>query len=256
VAGERVFLGDRAGGGWRADQRSFEVAYLEDGAEQRLGLADAAGLAFETAAPIRDFPSYKGQRNNPGLWWSSTMQGHVGHESWLERDHLMLLDFDPTVTGIASQPFWLFWDDDGKQRSHAPDYFVRTTGGQGAVIDCRLAKQIKPRDQVTFEVTAEACEQVGWSYRLLDAPADPVLVNNVRWLAGYRQPRHHRMDTATRLVEVFAKTRPLLEGVEHVGDPIAVLPVAYNLMWNHVLECDLSVPLHEHSDVVCIGGDR
>jgi hypothetical protein len=27
----------------------------------------------------------------------------VGYESWLERDQLMLLDFDPAVVGIASQ---------------------------------------------------------------------------------------------------------------------------------------------------------
>jgi hypothetical protein len=26
----------------------------------------------------------------------------------MERDHVMALDFDPTVVGIASQPFWLF----------------------------------------------------------------------------------------------------------------------------------------------------
>jgi hypothetical protein len=28
----------------------------------------------------------------------------VGYESWLERDRLILLDFDPEVVGIASQP--------------------------------------------------------------------------------------------------------------------------------------------------------
>ena len=49
-----------------------------------------------------------------GLWWSSTAGAHVGFESWLERDELIRLDFDPTVTGIASQPFWLYWtDEDG-----------------------------------------------------------------------------------------------------------------------------------------------
>ena len=31
-----------------------------------------------------------------------TMGAHVGYESWLERDHVMLLDFDPRVTAIAS----------------------------------------------------------------------------------------------------------------------------------------------------------
>src|SRR4029077_2464297 len=34
---------------------------------------------------------------------------HVGFESWLERDHVMALDFDPAVGAIASQPFWLLW---------------------------------------------------------------------------------------------------------------------------------------------------
>ena len=27
-------------------------------------------------------------------WWSATDGGHVGYESWPERDHVMLLDFD------------------------------------------------------------------------------------------------------------------------------------------------------------------
>ena len=49
----------------------------------------------------------------------------AGYNSWLERDRLVLLDFDPDVIGIASQPFWLFWTTaEGKARSHAPDYFA------------------------------------------------------------------------------------------------------------------------------------
>jgi hypothetical protein len=45
-----------------------------------------------------------------GLWWSATTGGHVGFESWMER--VMALDLDPTVVGIASQPFWLSWRDE------------------------------------------------------------------------------------------------------------------------------------------------
>jgi hypothetical protein len=62
----------------------------------------------------------------------------VGFESWLERDHLMALDFEPTVVGIASQPFWPRWADDGGVRvSHAPDFFARRADGSAVVIDCR-----------------------------------------------------------------------------------------------------------------------
>lgn len=67
-------------------------------------MAEAWGLALETSQPARRFTSYMGQRNLPGHWWSATDGQHVGYESWLERDHLMLLDFDPAVVAIASQP--------------------------------------------------------------------------------------------------------------------------------------------------------
>jgi hypothetical protein len=33
----------------------------------------------------------------------------VGFESWVERGHLVALDFAPEVTAIVSQPFWLCW---------------------------------------------------------------------------------------------------------------------------------------------------
>ncbi|MGW0062598.1 hypothetical protein ACWDTT_22040 [Streptosporangium sandarakinum] len=70
---------------------------------------------------VRRFVSHKGQRHLPGDRWSATTRSLVGYESWLERDHVMLLDIDEAVTGISSRPFWLFWTtQDGKSRSHAP----------------------------------------------------------------------------------------------------------------------------------------
>jgi hypothetical protein len=63
--------------------------------------------AFELAVPWRGFPSFRRQSNFPGWWWSATTGGHVGYESWLERDHVMVLDFDRAVTGLSSQPFRL-----------------------------------------------------------------------------------------------------------------------------------------------------
>ena len=49
-----------------------------------------------------------------------------GLKLWLERDHLLNLDFDPTVVGIVPQLFWLHWiDAAGKPDSHAPDFFAR-----------------------------------------------------------------------------------------------------------------------------------
>ncbi|MEU7900864.1 TnsA-like heteromeric transposase endonuclease subunit [Nonomuraea sp. NPDC049152] len=89
-------------------------------------------------------------------------------------------------TSGSSQPFWLFWaSENGKSRSHAPDFFLRREDGCGVVVDCRPIERRKPRDAEAFEATRQACELVGWEYRLVGA-LDPVTAANVRWLAGYR----------------------------------------------------------------------
>jgi len=85
-------------------EEHVEVAWLDADGEQRAPLGEATAAAFEYAKPVRSFPSYKGQRNFPGLYWSATVSGHVGFESWLERDHAMLLDFDPAIVAFAAQP--------------------------------------------------------------------------------------------------------------------------------------------------------
>ena len=53
--------------------------------------------------PVRRFGSHAGMGHYPGWWWSATMSAHVGYESLLERDRLMLADFDRGVTAVASR---------------------------------------------------------------------------------------------------------------------------------------------------------
>jgi len=173
----------------------------------------------------------------------------VGFESWLERDHVVALDFDRSVVGIASQPFWLSWTDaEGRGVSHAPDYFGRRSDGSVVVVDCRPVDRRKAADVVKFDTTAAACASLGWEYRLVGA-ADSVRTSNLRWLAGYRHPRHWVASTAAALLEVFIAPAPLMGGAESVGDPVAVLPVLFHLLRRQDLTVDLSVPLHDGSRV-------
>ncbi|TMR88564.1 TnsA-like heteromeric transposase endonuclease subunit [Nonomuraea basaltis] len=120
----------------------FEVSYVDLHGTQVSGPLNACWDAlFEDALPVRSFPSFKGQRNFPGWWWSATSGRHVGHESWLEHDHAMLLDFDPEVVGFSSQP--LAWQQEAKRREHVPDYFARQADGTGVVIDVRADERIE-----------------------------------------------------------------------------------------------------------------
>jgi hypothetical protein len=71
----------------------FELAYADERGEQRTPLTEAWSAPFESCAPVRGFPSYKGQPHHVGRWWTATTGTLVGYESWLERDRLVLLDF-------------------------------------------------------------------------------------------------------------------------------------------------------------------
>jgi len=142
----------------------------------------------------------------------------------------MLLDFDPDVAGLSSQPFRLSWDAGGVRRRHVPDFFARLSDGSGVVVDVRADDRIGPRDTAAFEAAARACELAGWQFRRAGA-VGPVLLANVRWLAGYRHPRHAGQVTVPAVREVFGAGLPLIEGARLLGDPVAVLAGVYHWLW-------------------------
>jgi len=218
----------------------FELAFLDEaGRRQSAVLPDCWGVRFEHAVPVRAFPVVREHRNYPGLWWSVTTGGHVGFESWAERDVAMMLDFDRDVTGYSSQPFWLCWHDGARTRRHAPDYFARLADGRGVVIDVRPDDLVDAAAAEVFAVTARACSQAGWEFRRTGGPA-AVLAANVRWLGGYRHPRCWNPEIAEVLAGVFARPAPLAAGAAAAGDPIAVLPVLFHLLWRQLLAADLA----------------
>jgi hypothetical protein len=217
-----------------------EVEFIDaDGTPRREPLSGCWNVAFERAAPVRGFASFRGQRNRPGLWWFATTGEHVGHESWLERDRLMALDADPEVVGVAAQPMWLRWRaESGRLVRHAPDYFARRADGTGVVIDVRPDQRIGGQDAAVFAATARLCAKVGWEYQRV-GELGPVHAANLRWLSGYRHPRFAQPELAARLGEVFAGWGPLLGGAAAAGDPVAVLPVLFGMLWRGELTAEL-----------------
>lgn len=104
---------------------SIEPRFVTESGDEvvsRLGEHRIAAMA--RALPARLPPWHAGQRHYPGLYWTRTTRGHVVYESLLERDRIMLADFDPTVTWIAAQPFWMCGTPNGRQRRHCPDFLL------------------------------------------------------------------------------------------------------------------------------------
>lgn len=221
---------------WPRVNGGVELELNSTGGYSRLPLAECAAVAFDLdCSPIRGFPSFRGQSNYPGLWWFSKTREHIGYESWVERDHLMALDADPAVIGVASQPFRLHWGDG---RHHVPDYFVRLSDGSARVLDVRSDNRISEADAELFDRSDQACRSLGWTYRRV-GEADPVVTANLRWLSGYRHPRVYRPAVAAALQAAFDSARPLMAGVRSVGEAIMVLPVLFHLLWHGQLGVDL-----------------
>nr|WP_241003348.1 TnsA-like heteromeric transposase endonuclease subunit [Streptomyces sp. CB01881] len=222
----------------------------------RARLGGCWDVRFEDVEPVREFTWAKNGQSFAGLYYSVTAGGHVGYESWLERDRLILLDRDREVVAIASQPFWLHWHDGRRERRHAPDYFVRLANGRGRVVDVRAADRLDERTLEAFAATRRACAAAGWEFERAGVP-DPVLMENVRWLSRYRRRRNAGpAEVRDRLVDVFADPKPLRAGVELVGDGLLVLPVLFHLMWSGVLAADLDGELLGTHSLVWTEGRR
>jgi hypothetical protein len=218
-----------------------QVVFVDEaGAKQSGALEVLWSTGFEHVSPVRSFGSFQGQRSFQGSWWFATTGEHVGFESWVERDAVMLLDFDPDVVAVASQPFCLRWAGQPGARRHVPDFFARLADGSAVVIDVRPDELVGADDAEVFAATRRACAAVGWGYRRVGV-VDPVLAANVRWLSGFRHRRCGNAPAGSELVRrVAAGPVTVADLAGCAGDRLAVLPVLYHLLWRGVLAADLA----------------
>ena len=218
-----------------------QVVFVDEvGVKQSGALEVLWRTGFERVSPVRSFGSFRGQRSFQGSWWFATTGEHVGFESWVERDAVMLLDFDPDVVAVSSQPFCLRWAGQPGARRHVPDYFARLADGSAVVIDVRPDELVGADDAEVFAATQRACAAVGWGYRRVGV-AGAVLAANVRWLSGFRHRRCGNAPGGGELVRRAAAgpvTVADLAGC--AGDRLAVLPALYHLLWRGVLAADLA----------------
>jgi hypothetical protein len=137
--------------------------------------------------PWRTFRSRRGQRHYSGVYWSATTGGHVIYESRLELARLLFADFDPDVVSIMAQPFRLVAEVNGALRAHVPDFLLLTADGGVVVVDVKPLRRLADAEvRFTFDWTRAAIAECGWGFEVWSEP-DPMVLANVRFLAGYRR---------------------------------------------------------------------
>lgn len=229
-------------------------ARLRSGDERVVPLAEVGARHLEHVQPWRTFRWYRGQRHLPGTYWSARMTAPVGYESRLELANLILMDFDPEVRAIVSQPFLLEARDDNRMRRHVPDYLLHLRGGGVRVIDVKPTARLDvPKVRESLGWTKRVMAVPGWQYQICSEP-DRTLVANVRFLSGFRwSDRFEETEVASarRVVdEVMSFGSAVRRAARVVDNPARARAVVLHLLWRRLLESDLSRMLDNDSEVV------
>ena len=232
----------------------FEVVARFGDGEARGGVSEFPAGRLRGCLPVRRAGVYQRQRHMPGLWFSSAAGCLLEYESLLERDWMLLLDFDRGVQGVREQPLRLCYRRGGRRASHVPDLLVWRAGGV-ELCDVKSAERVgEPGFQAQVRAMELACAEAGWGYRVLCEPDRQVLVN-VRWLAGFRECPVDPDGERERMLSVLAAGPALIsELLVGACEPALARPVLMHLLWTGRVLVDVGEPLGDESRVWMAAG--
>jgi putative transposase len=227
----------------------FLACIRVDGKEVRACLSDLSLGQLRKCRPVRSPRIYQHQQHMSGRWFSTTVGGFLEYERLLERDWMLLLDFDREVEWMCEQPMRLRYSKDGRQTSHVPDLLV-WRDGVPELCDIKSAERLEDTEFLAQVRTMElACAEAGVGYRVLAEP-DPQLLVNVRWLAGYREPPVDLDGERERMLSALSVGQSTIgELLSGAREPMLARPVLMHLLWTGEAMVDLSVAFCEDSHV-------
>ncbi|WP_428830959.1 TnsA-like heteromeric transposase endonuclease subunit [Brevibacterium picturae] len=197
--------------------------------------------------PIRIPPTFRGQKNYPGIFWASTNCRLLMYESLLELDRLWLADFDPTVVGICTQPFQLTEQSDDAHRTHVPDILLTHSDQRVTLVDVKpehFLHEPSVRDQ--FEWTRSLCQEKRWRYEVFSR-GDATVLRNIKMLALGRRPERLPQKVAAKAQEELGKSTirlgELLNRRPKSCDQTDWRVAVFTLMWSGEAQVDINRPL-------------
>lgn len=168
------------------------------------------------------------------------------YESRLELARLLLADFDPLVGMVWAQPCRLVAVVDGVERTHVPDFLLASPSGEAMVVN------VKPADRLADAKVDEALAwprvlftRHGWGYETWSG-CEGVVLENVRFLAGYRRPGLVDEELLSRVRREVRDGEPLGEAERRLAGnrpEWTVRPALLTLLWHQEFTTALSLPL-------------
>ncbi len=219
--------------GWQVAWRSL------DGAWHQIDVTHADELDLAHLAPVRE-PSVHRQRSTVCGWINfQTADRWLPYESALERDILLLLDFEPGVRDCVTQP--LYWRDADSTSALAPDALIRRPDGTKSVVEVKRAATLDdPIVAARLERGQRLAALAGWDHEIRTEP-NATLLRNVRLVRGARQAVVDH-DWAAELLRRAGRDGCSM-GVLLRGANPAIRALAFRLIAERRLACDLTETL-------------
>ncbi len=214
--------------------------------------------------PVRRVP--KNYRSLTGLVSNSRTQAMTAFESSLERDFLLLLDFDPEVEYYEEQPVKITYPDArGRHRTYTPDVLVRYRIGPLQVRPTQtLLCAVKYRDDLRqhwrdyrpkFRAAQRYARQQGWRFRLVtERHVRTPYLENVKFLRSYQAisiNASYRTRILNALLELEetdpASLLPALS--QDRWQQAQILPMLWQLIASRQIGTDLRQPLTMQSRI-------
>lgn len=161
--------------------------------------------------PIRKIP--KNYRNVTGIAAHSKAQGQAMFESTLERDFLMLLEFDKNVASFEVQPIKLEWQNEAnKLRSYTPDVLVYYKNTKQPVLyEVKYRSDIKKDWCVLkpkFKKAVRFCTENGLKFKLItDYEIKTQYLESVKFLMPFIRQGAQKEDDMTIIDDKLAELK-------------------------------------------------
>lgn len=209
--------------------------------------------------PARRIP--KNHLTVTGAFASKKNGRMMGFESLLEREHMLLLEFDPRVVHFEEQPVTVpVRDESSRSRKYVPDVLVHyetDTQMRPALMEVKHTRDLARNEEkyaAKFGAALQFAQAHGWDFSTVTEQSirGPFL-QNLKFLREYRNV-HPGQEAITHVLATLeeaggvAKVGQLLARLGHTEDELlAWVPVVWHLVVSGQIGADLGQPLTDQT---------
>lgn len=181
--------------------------------------------------------------------------GTASFESSLERDWILVLDFDPSVSHIQVQPFSLTYRNGSQSRRYTPDVLAVYSQPMD---EATVVYEVKPWEELNnnwpkyrprFKAAVRHCRSHGWRFKILtERQIRTPLLENAKFLRRYRNLPGQPVAVEQLLYTMRALGRTTPQGLLAASywveeAQMVALPILWQLIATRRIEANLSAPL-------------